>query len=417
MATGASARANTDGAQAHATHWVASWTASPQPVWTPDFAFPTGIPPSLENQTVRQIARISLGGRRLRLVFSNAYGNLPLNIDAVTVALSDGGSAIQPDSLQTVMFGGKAHATIPPGAPLVSDPVALSTPDLTRLAISIHSDNTTPLTTFHWDGRQTAWIAPGNQTTAQAIDTANTITARVLLTGIEVEATASAQAVAIIGDSITDGNMASLDADTRWPDFLAKRLAPQGVAVVNAGISGARLLRDGMGVNGVARFERDALSLPGVSSVIVLLGINDISWPGTLFAPHHARPTLSELTAGYRQLAEQAHRKGIKLIGATLTPFEGALPNTPLNNYYNADKNALRQQLNRWIRHSGVFDAVVDFDRQLRDPLHPNRLQTAFDSGDHLHPGDKGNRAMADSVPLETVLAPSHSVKQGAHHE
>src|SRR5690606_2285126 len=235
--------------------------------------------------------------------------------------------------------------------------------------------------------------------------------------GIEVEATAPAHAVAIVGDSITDGNMASLDADTRWPDFLAERLAPHDVAVVNAGISGARLLSDGMGVNGVARFERDALSLPGVSSVIVLLGINDISWPGTLFAPHHAGPALSELTAGYRQLAEQAHRKGIKLVGATLTPFEGALPNTPLNNYYNAEKNALRQQVNRWIRQSSVFDAVIDFDQQLRDPLHPNRLQPAFDSGDHLHPGDEGNRAMAHAVSLHTVLTPGLPVKQAALHE
>jgi len=208
----------------------------------------------------------------------------------------------------------------------------------------------------------------------------------------------------VIGDSITDGATASLDKDSRWPDFLAARLAPHGVAVVNAGISGARLLSDGMGVNALARLERDVLAQPGAQSVIVMLGINDISWPGTAFARDAQRPTLDAMTAGYRQLVEQAHARGVRVIGATLTPFENALPGTPLDDYYNSDKDALRQRVNDWIRHSGVFDAVIDFDAVLRDPAHPTRIAERYDSGDHLHPGDEGNRTMADAVDLDALL-------------
>ncbi len=229
-------------------------------------------------------------------------------------------------------------------------------------------------------------------------------TARPLLTGIQVEADQTARAVAVIGDSITDGATASLDKDSRWPDFLAARLAPHGVAVVNAGISGARLLSDGMGVNALARLERDVLAQPGVRSVVVVLGINDIAWPGTTFAREAPRPTLEALTAGYRQLIEQARSRGLRVIGATLTPFEGALPGTPLEDYYHPDKDALRRQVNDWMRNSGAFDAVIDFDAALRDPAHPARMAARFDSGDRLHPGDEGNRAMADAVDLDALL-------------
>ncbi|MEG2963275.1 MAG: SGNH/GDSL hydrolase family protein, partial [Janthinobacterium sp.] len=195
-----------------------------------------------------------------------------------------------------------------------------------------------------------------------------------------------------------------LGMDARWPDFLAERLAPQGVAVINAGISGARLLSDGMGENALARFERDVLAQPGVRTVVVLLGINDISWPGTAFAPREQRPTLAELKAGYAQLLAQARRRGVRVIGATVTPFEGALPGTPLSDYYQPEKELLRQQLNAWIRGSGQFDAVLDFDALARDPAHPLRLLPAYDSGDHLHPGDAGNRALAEGIDLPLLL-------------
>lgn len=388
--------------------WVATWSASPQPVWGSDFLFPTNVPTALRGQTVRQVARVSLGGPRVRIVLSNTYGRQPLTLGKATVAQPAPGGAVVADSLRTVTFGGREAATILPGASLVSDPVALSVPALGQLAVSLYLPGETPVSTFHWDGRQTGWIVSGDQTTAPKLgtghDATQSTTARPLLAGIQVEAAPTARAVAVIGDSITDGATASLDKDSRWPDFLAARLAPHGVAVVNAGISGARLLSDGMGVNALARLERDVLAQPGVQSVIVMLGINDISWPGTAFAPASPRPTLEALTAGYRQLIEQARSRGVRVIGATLTPFEGALPGTPLDNYYHPDKDVLRRQVNDWIRHSGVFDAVIDFDAALRDPSHPTRIGARFDSGDRLHPGDEGNRAMAEAVDLKALL-------------
>ncbi|WP_226939482.1 SGNH/GDSL hydrolase family protein [Janthinobacterium rivuli] len=389
------------------TSWLASWTASQQAVWSSDFLFPSNVPAVLQAQTVRQVARLSVGGPRVRIVLSNAYGKVPLRIGAATVALAESGSAIHPGSLRTLTFAGQPSASVAPGAPLVSDPVELSVPDLARLTVSLHLPQASPVSTFHWDGRETAWIAPQDQTRAARIDGApgvQSTTARLLLSAIEVEAAPAAQAVAILGDSITDGASASLGKDARWPDVLAERLAPLGVAVINAGISGGRLLSDGMGENALARFERDVLAQPGVRTVVVLLGINDISWPGTAFAPRAPRPTLEELSSGYARLVAQARCRGVRVLGATLTPFAGALPGTPLDDYYQPDKNALRQQLNAWIRTSGTFDAVLDFDAWVRDPAHPQRLLPAYDSGDHLHPGDAGNRALAEGIALPLLL-------------
>ncbi len=271
-----------------------------------------------------------------------------------------------------------------------------------------------PVQTFHWEGRQTSWIAPGDQSQAQTLSGASSTTARLFLAGIEVEAPTSARSVVVIGDSITDGATASLDQDQRWTDHLAARLVPYGAAVVNAGISGGRLLHDGMGESALARFQRDVLDQPGVSSVIVLVGINDISWPGTAFARKQARPTLAELQAGYRALAEQAHRRGLRILGATLMPFAGALPGTPLDDYYHPDKDALRRQLNAWLRTDGPFDAVIDLDAALRDPADPSRMAAAYDSGDHLHPGDAGNRAMAEAVDLDVLLGGQGSAGVGS---
>lgn len=399
------------------TAWVASWQASPQPVWGADFLFPANIAPELRDQTVRQVARLSLGGVRLRIVLSNAYGKQAIVLGKATVALPrrDGGDgAVVQDSLRGVTFGGQENATILPGASLVSDPVALPVVALSQVAVSVFLPAATPMQTFHWDGRQTGWIVAGDQTRAPVLRAApgDSTTARPLLTGIQVETARPAQAVAVLGDSITDGAAASLDRDRRWPDFLAERLAPRGVAVVNAGISGARLLSDGMGVNALARLERDVLAQPGVRGLVVAIGINDISWPGTAFARQAPRPTLAQLQAGYLQLIEQARSRGLRVTGATLPPFEGALPGTPLDDYYQPEKDALRRQLNDWIRHGGAFDAVVDFDAVLRDPAHPARIRAAFDSEDHLHPGDEGNRAMAQAVDLDALLpaAAAHAV-------
>jgi lysophospholipase L1-like esterase len=389
---------------ARENHWVGTWMASPQPIWGSDFAFPTKIPLKLENQTIRQIVRVSLGGQRFRVVFSNEYGDRPLVIGDAHVALTANSSVILAATDRKLTFGGKDQISVPPGAPVVSDPVELPVRQFGRLSISLFLPNATPLTTFHWDGKQTAYIGDGNLSATEVFPAAETTDARVFLSGILVDAPSNDGAVMVIGDSITDGNGASLDADSRWPDFLAKRLAGRNVAVLNAGISGARLLNDKMGVNASARFTRDVLAKPKVKAVILLMGINDISWPGTAFAPNLPLPAVETLISGYRQIIAQAHAHNLRIIGATLTPFEGALSGTPFNSYYNRNKDALRQQVNAWIRTSGAFDAVVDFDALLRDPAHPARLLADFDSGDHLHPGDKGNRAMADAVDLDVLL-------------
>ncbi|WP_049411565.1 SGNH/GDSL hydrolase family protein [Stenotrophomonas geniculata] len=386
---------------ASAPHWVASWQASPQPVWGADFLFPTLVPATLHDQTFRQTARISLGGPRLRVRLSNAYGTQPLRIGAASVAARAGATP------QPLSFDGQPGVLIGPGQERLSDPLSLATDDRQALQVSIFVPGPTPVQTFHWEGRQTSWTAPGDQSRAQALSAASSTIARLFLAGIEVEAAARARSVVVIGDSITDGATASLDQDQRWTDHLAARLAPRGIAVVNAGISGGRLLRDGMGESVLARLQRDALDQPGVASVIVLIGINDISWPGTAFARNQARPALAELQAGYRALAEQARGRGIRIVGATLTPFDGALPGTPLADYYHPDKDALRRQLNAWLRTDSPFDAVIDLDAALRDPADPSRMAAAYDSGDHLHPGDAGNRAMAEAVDLEVLMGPS----------
>ncbi|WP_188697815.1 SGNH/GDSL hydrolase family protein [Silvimonas amylolytica] len=384
-------------------HWVATWTASPQRVWRAGFVLPTRVPESLHDQTVRQVVRISLGGQRVRLVFSNTYGTQPIQLGAASVAVV--GAATHP-----LLFDGKPVARIAPGATLISDPLDLPVPALARLVVNLYLPRPTPLTTFHWDGRETAWIMPGNQTTSAQPEKDETAgvqstSARILLSDILIETPQPARTVAIIGDSITDGAAASLNADTRWPDALAERLAPHGIAVINAGISGGRLLADGMGESALVRFERDVLAQPGVDTVIVLIGINDISWPGTAFAPQARRPPSAMLTAGYTQLVRQAHLHGVRVIGATLTPFAGALPGTPLDNYYQPEKDALRQQVNAWIKTSHTFDAVIDFDALMQDPANPLHLKAAYDSGDHLHPGDAGNKAMAAAVDINALLA------------
>lgn len=390
-------------AMAEESSWVGTWMASPQPIWGSDFAFPTKVPASVKDQTIRQVVRISLGGSQIRIVFSNAYGNRPMRIGGASVGLAGESGAAEPGTIRRITFGGKNDIVVPPGAPAVSDPLQLTVDAHGKLAVSIYLPDKTPLSTFHWDGRQTAWFGEGDLTQAEDFPWTATTSARVFLSELLVD-TPNEGAVVVVGDSITDGNGATVDADTRWPDFLAKRLASYQIAVLNGGISGGRLLQDKMGVNVAARLRRDVFSQPNLKAVIVLIGINDISWPGTEFAPNQVRPTADDIIAGYQQLVALAHANNVRLIGATLPPFEGALSGTPLGNYYRPDKDALRHKINRWIRESGAFDAIVDFDAVLRDPAHPARLSAAFDSGDHLHPGDEGNRAMANAVDLDALL-------------
>lgn len=390
-------------AMAQDGRWVGTWMASPQPTWGTDFAFPTKIPVKVRDQTFRQVVRISLGGPRLRLIFSNVYGEIPLKIGAASVALPGANGTSTIEAIKSLTFGGKDSTVILPGAQAVSDPIDMTVVDGAQLVVSTWLPDETPLKTFHWDGRATAWFARGNLTLSATFPTKDKTDARILLNEVLVDTT-NEGAVIAVGDSITDGNGATVDADTRWPDFLAKRFAPNHIAVLNAGISGGRLLQDKMGVNALARLDRDVLTQPNVKAVILLIGINDIAWPGTAFAHQQVRPTAEAMIAGYRQFIALAHARNVRVIGATLTPFEDALSGTPLDDYYNPDKDALRQEINRWIRESGAFDGVVDFDRLLRDPEHPVRLAPTFDSGDHLHPGDAGNKAMADAIDLGVLL-------------
>lgn len=368
-------------------HWVTSWYAAPQAGWGQEFPLPMNVPAWLDDQSVRETVRISAGGPRVRLVLSNRYGHQPVQIGAVRVGLADGKAADSP-----LTFSGQAAVSIPAGATVTSDPVALAVAPLARLRVTSYLPLRTPVASFHWGAQQTLHIGAG------------AASGRLFLNAVMVETAEKGRTVVALGDSITDGNGSTPDADRRWPDVLAQRLAPHGVAVANAGISGGRLLRDGMGQSALARFEHDVLAQPGVSDVIVLLGINDIGWPGSPFAPAEAPVTLDELTAGYRQLVAAAHVRGVRVTAGTLPPFEGALEGTPYAGHYSPSKERLRSALNAWIRSAGVFDAVVDFDAVLRDPAHPRRMRGDYDSGDHLHPGDAGYRAMAGAIDIATML-------------
>jgi lysophospholipase L1-like esterase len=386
-----------------AENWLATWQASPHAVWeASEFALPSGVPAVLERQTVRETARISIGGSRLRVVLSNRYGTQPLVVGEVRVGRAG-------ETMRPLTFGGQVSLVIPPGAPALSDALEMPVAALEKLAVSVYLPEHTPLATFHWGAQQTGVIVDDNRTADATLRDGQPLHGRALLSGIWVaapaeaatttEATAAAatpaaSVVAAFGDSITDGNGSTPDQDHRWPDYLAARLSPGGVPVVNAGISGARLLGDRMGVNAAARFEQDVLSQPGVRTAIVLMGINDIGWPRSIFAPHEAPMTFNRMIAAYRQLIAQARARQVRIIGATLPPFEG----TAIDGYYTPAKDALRRQVNQWIRESKEFDAVADMDALLRDPQQPSRMQPRYDSGDHLHPGDAGYEAMADEV-------------------
>ena len=368
-------------------HWTTSWYAAPQPAWDATFALPMNVPTQLDNATLRETVRLSAGGQRIRLVFSNRYGHEPVRLGSVRV-----GPADDPHAARALTFSGQPGASILPGATVTSDPLALPVRPLSRLAVTTWLPSPTPVASFHWGAQQTVRIDGTG------------VGGRLFLSAVLVETARPARTVVALGDSITDGNGSTPDADRRWPDILAERLAPHGIAVANAGISGGRLARDGMGVSALARLEQDVLSQPGVSDVIVLLGINDIGWPGSPFAPKERPATLEELTAAYRQLVAASHVRGVRVTAGTLPPFEDALAGTPYAGHYSPEKERLRQQLNDWIRTAGAFDAVVDFDAVLRDPARPRRMRADFDSGDHLHPGDAGYRAMAEAIDIAPLV-------------
>ncbi len=390
--------ANTD-----AGNWIETWVASPQPDWGADFFAPVGIPRSLRDQTIRQIARVSLGGEQIRVELSNEYGEHPLIIGEAHVALAGENGSIVAGSDHVLTFGGEPGVVVPPGAPVWSDPVDLALDDLGSVAVSLYLPEVAPTTTWHNDARQTAYVGAGNVAGAETFEATQTFPSRIFLSGIAVETEPDARAVVLFGDSITDGDGSSLDANARYPDKLAERLVEAGanVAVLNEGISGARVLSDRMGDNALARFDRDVLSHPGADTVVLMMGINDIGWPGTLLALEtEAAPDAEDIILGYRQLIDRAHAHDMRIIGATLTPFEDTFEGGPLEGYYDEEKEAKRQAVNDWIRTSGAFDAVIDFDAVLQDPADPGRVRAEFDKGDHLHPNDAGYEAMAQSIDL-----------------
>ena len=386
------------------SHWVASWATSQM--------VPTGenIAPAedLTDATLRQIVRVTIGGKRARVRLSNAFGTAPLVISAASIALSadNSSSRIVPASLKPLTFGGTASVTIPAGADYLSDPVDMAIAPGADLALTLHLPSPPDRQTGHPGARAHSHFAHGQQVMAEALTGAKTSTRWYVIGGVEVDAP-GAQALVILGDSITDGYGVQPNTNARWTDRLAVRMranpATRNMAVLNAGIGGNRLRLDGSGPNALARFEREVLSPPGVTHLLVIEGINDL---GTLTRDAPATPEqhaalVREMIGVLRQIVARARAHGIKVIGGTIMP-DGA------SAYYHPDaaNETDRAAVNAWIRAPGNFDAVVDFDAAMRDPANPTRLRPDLDSGDGLHPSIAGYQAMADVVPL-AVLAPA----------
>lgn len=391
-----------DQANAFNGRWVATWTASAD-----RNIYPTAPKSFPAATTVRQIVHTSVGGNQLRLRLSNEFGTAPVTVGPVHVALSAGGAKILPNSDRTVTFGGKTSTTLYAGAPLISDPIDLPIAPMSDVAISLFLPNTTTLGTIHNYAAQTAYVSSGDNTAAPDQPSATHYTSRFFLSGLLVQAHNPPRTVVAFGDSITDGQNSTTDANKRWPDVLSRRLNGNGpwgaFAVLNQGIAGNRVLADLAGVSALARYDRDVLSLPGVQWVVLLEGINDIGFPGGSLAPNANPVSADEVINGYKQIIVRSRARGIKVMGGTLTPFKGS--EVPYPAYWSSQKEATRQAVNQWIRTSGAFDAVVDFDAVLRDPANPQSLLPAFDSGDHLHPNDAGYAAMANAISLPTLRA------------
>ncbi len=382
-----------------ADHWVASWGTAQQ-LMKPERAIPSAqTPPArIERQTVRMVARPTIAGSQVRIALSNSFGHGPVRIDAAQVARAGANGSILPGSGRPLTFGGRTWVVLPPGARISSDPVAFDVRAQSDLSVSLHVEADSGPTTSHPIGLRGAWMAPGNQVMAEKLEGATQFRSYLWLDGIDVNASPRAAAIIAFGDSITDGFSTTPDADMPWPSILARRLGAQrGMAarsVINMGISGNRVLREGAGSSGLARFDRDVLSRPGARWVLLLLGINDIGFSAIPGLPASEKATAEDIIAGHQMLISRARLHGLSIIGATLTPFEGV-------NTYTAAGEQMRQQVNQWIRSSGSFDAVIDFDLATRDPDRPTRLRPEFDSGDHIHPNDAGNRAMAEAVDLK----------------
>ena len=382
--------------------WVGSWAASQQVPETQNSLDPQ----LLRDATLRQIVHLSVGGDQLRVRVSNAFGTEPLHLTAVHVArpVSAAGAVIDAASDTPVMFNGSSDVMIPARAEYLSDAVAFPVAALSSLAISIHFDQPPMGETEHPGSRATSYVARGDLVSAVSLPDAKTVEHWYQVSGVDVTSPVQAGAVVTLGDSITDGHGATTNENDRWPDVLAARMQAEKstrmLGVLNEGIGGNRLLLDGLGPNALARFDRDVLAQAGVRAVIVLEGVNDL---GTLTRDHDVsaeehRALVRKIEGAYSQMIERAHAHGIRVMGATILPYSGS-------KYYHPgpESEADRQAINAWIREVGHFDAVVDFDKLTRDPAHPDHLLPAYDSGDGLHPGPGGYKAMGEAIPLKEL--------------
>ncbi|HEX9162575.1 MAG TPA: SGNH/GDSL hydrolase family protein [Thermoanaerobaculia bacterium] len=407
------------GTSADAQHWIGTWATAPQH-WVP------GHLQSFRNQTVRLIVHTSAGGPKVRIRISNTFGDQPLRIGGAHIARRAAGWDIDPNSDRALTFRGQASTTIAARSMVMSDPADLDVSPLSDLAVSLFFPETALATTSHSLGLQTNYVSTetGDSTAAATFPVGKTIASWPFLTGVDVAASPRAGAIVAFGSSTTDGDGSTKDTNQRWPDVLAQRLQkcadPDArFGVLNEGIIGNRLLRDihspgqtggpfgpvledlgpALGESGVTRFERDVLAQPGVSYVILVLGINDILFPGS-FTPATEIVTAQSVIAGNRQLIERAHKNGIRVIETTIPPFEGVRFLAPVITFYTPEKERVRQEVNAWIRSSAEFEGVIDFDEVLRDPSRPTQLLPGYDAGDHVHANDAGYVASGNAIPL-----------------
>jgi lysophospholipase L1-like esterase len=383
-------------------HWVGSWAASQQ---TPETANLLD-PELMRDGTLRQIVHLSVGGDQLRVRLSNAFGTAPLHLTAVHVAkpVSPAGAAIDAATDKALTFGGEADVTIPAGAEYVSDPVTFPAAALSDLAITVHYDEPPTGETGHPGSRATSYVVHGDLVSAVNLPDAKKVEHWYQISGVDVVGPEKATTVVTLGDSITDGHGATTNGNDRWPDVLAARMqadkSTKVMGVLNHGIGGNRLLMDGLGPNALARFDRDVVAQTAVHVVIVLEGVNDL---GTLTRDRDATAEahaalVKRIEGAYQQMIVRAHAHGIRVIGTTILPWGGS-------KYYHPgpESEADRQAINAWIRDPSHFDGVVDFDAMMRDPAHPNLILPAYDSGDGLHPGPAGYKAMGDAIPLKLL--------------
>lgn len=356
---------------------------------------PRPLPTIADNQTIRMIVHAKIAGENLRIELSNAFGKSQVTIGDAHIALRTNGSSIDSATDRQLTFSGSKIFDLRPGALIVSDPVQLNVPPESDLAISLYVVNSEGPPSNHMLGLHTTYISTGDTTASASMPDATTNTSYLWLRSVDVDAPAASYAIACLGDSITDGFKTTVDSDQDWPSLLAKRLNERKsgprISVINEGISGNEVLHDGAGVSALARFDRDIVAEPGVRWIVLLEGINDINIHGQITGP--GALTAEDLIEGYRQILARAHMHGMKVMGATLTPESGVWLAGPTG-------EATRLKVNQWIRTSGEFDAVVDFDAVVRDSADPSKMRAEFDSHDHIHPNDAGNAAMANAIDL-----------------